>query len=80
MITVVIPSHLRHLHADASLTLEAGRVREVLTAIEARVPGFRDALGPEFAVAIDGEILNDPWLEPVDDGSELHFLPPLSGG
>ena len=55
-------------------------VRGAVAALEARFPGFADALGTRFAVAIDGEILQDAWHEPLPAGSELHFLPALSGG
>jgi hypothetical protein len=32
------------------------------------------------AVAIDGEIFNDPMLEAVGPDSEVHFLPRVGGG
>ena len=32
------------------------------------------------AVAIDGEIYNDPLLEAVEPDSEVHFLPRVGGG
>jgi molybdopterin converting factor small subunit len=81
VIEVVIPSGLRELAGGAErVALAARDVRGVLKELEARYPGFAERLGPRFAVAIDGEIVSDPWLEPVPTGSELHFLPPLSGG
>jgi hypothetical protein len=33
-----------------------------------------------MAVAIDGEIIEDPLLEPIRPESEIHFLPRISGG
>jgi len=73
VIQVVIPSGLRKLTGDvAEVQLAVKDVRGAVAALDARFPGF--------AVAIDGEILNDAWHEPLPAGSELHFLPALSGG
>ena len=80
MIHVVIPSGLRTFTGIERVELAARDVRSVVKELDARFPGFAERLGERFAVAIDGEIVQDPWLEPVPTGSELHFLPPLSGG
>jgi len=81
VIQVVIPSGLRALTGGAlRMEVAARDVRGVVNVLDARFPGFREGLGPSFAVAIDGEIVQDAWLEPVPAGSELHFLPPLAGG
>jgi molybdopterin converting factor small subunit len=81
VIHVAIPSGLRELTGGvAAVDLVAKDVRGAVAALEARFPGFTDALGTRFAVAIDGEILQDAWHEPLPAGSELHFLPALSGG
>ena len=81
MIHVAIPSGLRELTGGvAEVDLVAKDVRGAVAALDARFPGFADALGSRFAVAIDGEILHDAWHEPLPAGSELHFLPALSGG
>jgi sulfur-carrier protein len=81
VIHVAIPSGLRELTGGVdAVDLVAKDVRGAVAALDARFPGFADALGSRFAVAIDGEILHDAWQEPVPAGSELHFLPALSGG
>ncbi len=80
MIDVVIPSGLRAFTGVERVELQARDVRGVVAALDARFPGFAERLGPRFAVAIDGEIVQEAWLEPVPTGSELHFLPPLAGG
>jgi molybdopterin converting factor small subunit len=81
VIRVVIPSGLRASAGGAErVELAARDVRGVVEELDVRFPGFAEALGPSFAVAIDGEIVQDPWLEPVPTGSELHFLPALAGG
>ena len=41
-------------------------------------------MGPELeagmAIAIDGEIYADPFLEPIGPDSEVYFLPRIGGG
>jgi molybdopterin converting factor small subunit len=80
VIDVVIPSALREFTGVERVALAARDVRGVVAALDERFPGFSERLGPRFAVAIDGEIVQEAWLEPVPTGSELHFLPPLAGG
>jgi len=79
--TVVIPSELRGLCGGAErVEMEAADVRSLVQTLDARFPGFARRLGTHFAVAIDGEILQDAWLEPLPPGSEVCFLPAISGG
>lgn len=81
MATVFIPSGLRHLTRGAEeLRIEAGTVRELIEALERRFPGLGERLREGVAIAIDGEIIQDPLLEPVEPESEVHFLPSISGG
>ena len=81
MIQVAIPSALRPLAGGVEqVEVVARDVAGAVAALDARFPGFAAALGRRFAVAIDGEIVHDPWHEPLPAGSELHFLPALGGG
>jgi molybdopterin converting factor small subunit len=64
----------------------AGRtVREVINRLEERFPGIKERLleagdvRPDVAVAVDGEIIFD-LSDSVGDSSEVHFIPPISGG
>lgn len=80
-IAVVIPSGLRRLAGGAQRALVAAHnVGGVLRELERRFPGFTAELGGSFAVAIDGELHPGAAQQPVAAGSELHFLPPISGG
>jgi len=80
-IAVVIPSGLRPLAGGAERAMVAARnVGGVLRELERRFPGFADGLGGSFAVAIDGELHPGAAQQPVAAGSELHFLPAISGG
>jgi molybdopterin synthase sulfur carrier subunit len=79
--TVVLPSALRpHAQGRERVELEARDVRGLLEALERRFPGIRARLEGRMAIAIDGEIVNDPLLESIEPESEVHFLPRIGGG
>lgn len=60
--------------------IDCGDVRALLRALDARFPGLRARLTTATAIAIDGEIYQDPWLEPIGTNSEVYFLPAIEGG
>jgi len=62
------------------VVVAAGNVRELIAALDERFPGLGEQLRTNTAIAIDGEIINDPLLESIEPDSEIHFLPPISGG
>lgn len=55
-------------------------VRALIARLEALHPGLGEKLSGRMAVAIDGDIVADPYLETVEPESEVHFLPPVGGG
>ncbi|PON10290.1 hypothetical protein C2W62_50860, partial [Candidatus Entotheonella serta] len=60
-------------------------LRELLTNLEAVLPGLREHLVPgwefrdDLVVAIDGEVAID-LTDRVGENSEVHFIPPIAGG
>jgi molybdopterin converting factor small subunit len=78
---VVIPRALRdRAGGQERLRVDAPDVRRLLAELDRRYPGLGEALARNAAVAIDGEILPDPLLEPIGPESEVHFLPRVAGG
>ncbi|MEZ4614348.1 MAG: MoaD/ThiS family protein [Caldilineaceae bacterium] len=84
---VWIPS----LHRDLTdgvetVTITGDTVGEVVTALDARYPGIADRLcedgrlRPYIAVSVNGEISHRGLRERLTEGSEIHFIPALSGG
>ena len=60
--------------------INAGDIRHVMLCLEQMFPGIGDQLGRGMAVAIDGEIYQDWFLEEVGSNSEVRFLPAIEGG
>ena len=89
MATVWIPSLMRKLTGGTEQVQVAGRtMRQVIANLDALYPGIKarvcdeDAgrIRPDIAVMIDGRTARRGLLEPVDEHSEIHFLPAISGG
>ena len=81
MARVVLPQQLHGLTGgEAELDLAVDDYRALIAALEARYPGISAAIGQDFAVVIDGDIINDPLLERIDPDSEIHFLHRIGGG
>ncbi len=81
MATVILSHGLqRYTGGTERVEVEARNVRELVAALDARFPGIGVEILSGMAVAIDGEIISDPFLEAVPPHAEVHFLPPLRGG
>jgi molybdopterin converting factor small subunit len=86
MAHVFIPPMLQELTAGtAHVHIEGRTVRDVLNRLEERFPGIKARLlqdgdiRPDVAIAVDGEVAFD-ITERVEADSEIHFIPPISGG
>lgn len=60
--------------------IEAGTVRELIDALDARFPGLGEFVDRKMAFAIDGVIHQDAWFSPIDAASEVHLIPKIGGG
>jgi molybdopterin synthase sulfur carrier subunit len=87
MPTVWIPSLLQSLTGGASQVVVPGStVQEVIEQLDARYPGVKARLceagqiRPHIAVAVNGEVTPEGLRQPLEEASEVHFLPALSGG
>jgi hypothetical protein len=77
---VVFPDHLLTVTGGVrEVDVAAADVRELLQALAERFPGSEEALS-RSAIAIDGQIHQDAWLEPIGADSEVFFLLRLEGG
>lgn len=87
MVTVYVPTMLLPLTGGVKqVPVAAVNIRQVINALEELYPGIKDRLvadnqlRPDLSVAIDGEIARMGLLERVQENSEVHFVPAISGG
>jgi molybdopterin converting factor small subunit len=81
MARVVLSGNLRKFTGgETEVELEAGNIRQLFRALGARYPALKPHLEEGLAVAIDGQIYQDAWLEPIPPDSEVHLLPQIAGG
>lgn len=82
MAKVVLPIEVARTFADGvrEHQVDAGDIRQVVKALDATFPGIGDQLRTGLAVAIDGEIFQDWFVQKVQPGSEVYFLPAIEGG
>jgi molybdopterin converting factor small subunit len=87
MPVVFIPALLRDLtHGEESVQVPGETLREVIEQLEFRYPGVKarlydgDRLRSGIAVAVDGAISRQRLRHRLEEASEVHFLPAISGG
>ena len=90
MATVWVPATWRDklTGGQAQVEVEGETVRQVIEALEAAYPGFRqriidadeDRIRVDIAVSVDGEVSAEGLRRKVGADSEVHFLPAMSGG
>ncbi len=82
MAKVVLPLDAARTFANGvtHVEIEASDVRSLLRALDLRFPGIGQRLRTGTAIAVDGEIFQDPYLELVKPNSEVYFLPAIEGG
>jgi molybdopterin converting factor small subunit len=87
MATVWIPSLMRDLTAGRERVDAPGKtVREVIAALDAAYPGFKDRLfrgdeiDPAISVWVDSRIALLGLMQALGEHSEIQFLPVVAGG
>ncbi len=77
----MLTGNLRHVTGGQSeFNLEASNVRHLFRQLGEACPALKPHLEEGVAVAIDGQIYQDAWLEPIPADSEVHLLPQIAGG
>ncbi len=80
MARVVLTGNLERLAGTTEVELEATDVRHLLRLLAERYPALAPHLEEGLAIAIDGHIYQDAWLEPIPPGAEVYLLPQIAGG
>ena len=80
MARVVFSSELQKLTGEERCDVDAFVYRDIIARLVEKYPELEQDKLMEMAVSIDGEIIHDPYLEVVNETSEVHFLFRISGG
>ena len=82
MVKVVLTSGTakQYTNGEAEVMVTAKNVRQMVKALEAKYPGLGTEINTTMSVAIDGTILPDPYLEEVNEDSEIYVLTKIGGG
>lgn len=69
----------KSLPSGGKMEIEANSVIALVKALDALYPGSAPVL-MQASVAIDGDIYTDALTEPLDELSEVVFMPSIEGG
>ena len=70
----------RYTGGKREFDIEAKSLRDVMKALDELYPGLGEHLEEETTVAIDGEIHEVAYFQPIRQGCEVFFIPKLEGG
>jgi sulfur-carrier protein len=70
----------RYTEGMREFMVEAKNLRAVIKALDQLYPGLGHHLEEETTVAIDGEIHEVGYLQPLRQDSEVFFIPKIEGG
>ncbi len=70
----------RYTEGVREFSVEAKNLRAVIKELDRLYPGLGHHLEEETTVAIDGEIHEIGYLQPLRQGSEVFFIPKIEGG
>ena len=80
MATVIFSSELQRFTGEEKTSVSSTNYRDLLVELLTKYRRLPEDEILKMAVAIDGEIIHDPFLEAVGPDSEIHFLFRISGG
>lgn len=80
MATVIFSSELQRFTREEKTSVSSTNYRDLLVELLNKYHRLPEDELQKMAVAIDGEIIHDPFLETVKPESEVHFLFRISGG
>ena len=80
MAQVTFPDHFRSAIGDVREThIDAANYRDLVIKLKENWPQLAPLL-ERTAVAIDGQIYQDAFIEPLNPESEVFFMPRIEGG
>jgi molybdopterin synthase sulfur carrier subunit len=70
----------RYTGGVKEFSIQAKTLRGVIKAMDQLYPGLGETLVEETTVAIDGELYEVGFSQPVPPGAEVFFIPKIEGG
>jgi sulfur-carrier protein len=70
----------RYTNGVREFAVEAKNLRGVIKEMDRRFPGLGEHLEEETTVAIDGQMHETAYFQPIPEGCEVFFIPKLEGG
>ena len=70
----------RYTNGVREFEVEAKNLRGVIKEMDRLFPGLGTTLEEETTVAIDGELHEVGYFQPIRPGAEIFFIPKLEGG
>ncbi|MGE0222266.1 MAG: MoaD/ThiS family protein [Acetobacteraceae bacterium] len=70
----------RYTNSVREFEVPARNLRGVIKAMDQMFPGLGEHLEEETTVAIDGELYEIDFTQPVKPGAEVFFIPKIEGG
>ena len=81
MVKVTLSGNISQMAGGAtSIEVEATSVRQIFCYLQDRFPNIKSHMVDDIAVAIDGTVFQDAWLEKITENSEVYLLPRIGGG
>jgi len=70
----------RYTGGQREFEIVATTLRDVLKEMDRRFPGLGEVLEEETGVAINGDLHEVGYFQPVPPGAEVFFIPRIEGG
>ncbi len=70
----------RFTGGQTEFDVEADTVHRMIRELDRRFPGLGHQIDEGMAVAIDGEIYQDAYMEKLSPDSEVFLIPKIGGG
>ncbi len=64
----------------ASFPVEAANAKQLLERLAEAYPELAPVLERGVAVAINGQLYQKAWLQPIPEGAEVYLMPRVAGG
>ena len=67
-------------NGETEFVIFASNIKKVFKELSKLHPGLKPHLEGGVAVAVDGKVCQDAWLESVEPNSEVHIFHGIGGG